>query len=215
MYSQSHYRNEPPDLAFEVIRNFGFATILTRESDSPFVSHLPLILEEAGEKKFLIGHCAQANPLRRHLDEGQQVTAIFHGPHSYVSPAWYAPQPDNVPTWNYVTVHIRGVAQIFVDSDGAYSALRRTVEKFEADYRTGWRLPEQLNLDLAELLTFITVFRIDIQDLQAKFKLSQKSEMSERENVMSHLSKLNPEGARLAEYMKKVTGKSPNRNREI
>lgn len=29
-----------------------------------------------------------------------QCRAVFQGPHAYVSPAWYQPKPDNVPTWN-------------------------------------------------------------------------------------------------------------------
>lgn len=112
IYSPNHYKENRNELIFQIIRNYSFATLITQSSDGPFVSHLPLLLEFMGDKPFLLGHCAKANPHWKQFEDGEKITILFHGPHSYISPAWYQPKSDNVPTWNYATVHIQGRAAI-------------------------------------------------------------------------------------------------------
>ena len=41
---------------------------------------------------------------------------IFEGPHGYVSPSWYETRP-NVPTWNYVAIHVHGTLRAVEDAD--------------------------------------------------------------------------------------------------
>lgn len=205
MYSPPHYREGRDNLIVEVVRRFSFATLITAGTDGPFVSHLPLLLDETGRS--LLGHCARANPQWRHFAEGQTVTAIFQGPHAYISPAWYRPQSDNVPTWNYVAVHARGKASLINAPEDVYASMQTLVRHFEAKYETGWSLPEAANADLEALCRAIVVFRIDIQETQAKFKLSQKEEPPNRENVIRQLPlSQGSDGAGVAEYMKKVLG---------
>jgi transcriptional regulator len=69
------------------------------------VSHLPLLVN--ARRELLRGHFARENPQLAHLGAGEEVLAIFHGPHGYVSRSAHAEQP-SVPTWNYVVVHARG-----------------------------------------------------------------------------------------------------------
>ncbi len=210
MYSPAHYQEERSDLILESIRRYSFATIITMGKEGPFVSHLPLILEGEGESQTLIGHCARANPQWRHFAEGQEVTAIFHGPHAYISPAWYLPLPDNVPTWNYVAVHVKGSAQIVENHTDAYRILKTVVRHFESEYGTGWSLPAHANTELEALVKAIVAFRIDIKDVQAKFKLSQKQTAADRENVIEQLPKFaGPEGSAVSEYMKLVMRQGP------
>jgi transcriptional regulator len=35
----------------------------------------------------------------------------FVGPHAYISPTWYG-TPNQVPTWNYVSIEARGRVQL-------------------------------------------------------------------------------------------------------
>ena len=132
------------------------------------------------------------------------ITAIFHGPHSYISPAWYEPQQDNVPTWNYATVHVQGTATILDRSEAAYEVLNKIVKQFESDYETGWALPTIPNQDLLDLVKGIVAFRIEIKDVQAKFKLSQKQNTTDRATVIRELPQFSTEHAALADYMKRV-----------
>src|SRR5256885_16588459 len=88
-----------------LIHDYPFATLVTPAMPEPWISHIPLLLSDAGEPHgTLIGHFARANPHWRHAQEASSV-AIFHGPHAYVSPSWHAEPAQAVPTWNFTAVH--------------------------------------------------------------------------------------------------------------
>ena len=133
IYSPSHYKEERRDLIYEVLKDFPFATVITVMDEVPIVSHLPLLFEN---NKTLLGPCARANPHWRQFADGQTVTAIFHGPHSYISPAWYRPKSDNVPTWNYLVVHARGKVTIVEDQNEMYAEMVKMVNHLEEKYKT-------------------------------------------------------------------------------
>lgn len=201
IYSPAHYKETDTEAIYSVIREHSFATIITQSTNGPFISHLPLLLELVDNVPTLIGHCAKANPQWKHFTEGQTLTALFHGPHSYISPAWYHPKPDNVPTWNYAAVHITGQASIVSEPTLAFEVLKRITTHFENEYKTGWSLPELPSKELSQLLNHIVAFRIEIKDIQAKFKLSQKQNLADRKNVIKELSIRDHDQQQVAELM--------------
>ena len=90
------------------IERYGFATLISGSAGELVASHIPIMLLRSGERLSLIGHVARANAQWKQFDGGADALAIFHGPHSYVSPTWYATSPA-VPTWNYAAVQrVRG-----------------------------------------------------------------------------------------------------------
>src|SRR5215831_13625971 len=98
-----------------LIAEHPFATLVTLGEAEPQVSHLPLQFDPAsGQHGTLLGHMARANPHWQHFSSGPSL-AIFHGPHAYVSPSWYAEPATAVPTWNYCVVHVHGAAEIMDD----------------------------------------------------------------------------------------------------
>lgn len=149
------------------------------------------MLELSEDGATLVGHCAKANPQWKQFTDGQKLTAIFHGPHSYISPVWYEPKPDNVPTWNYAAIHVQGHKSILPAEDEVFRILNKITNHFESEYATGWSLPPEANDEIVGLLRQIVAFRIEIKDIQAKFKLSQKQSSSDRNNVISNLSEMN------------------------
>lgn len=204
IYSPSQYKENRKDLIYKLIRNHSFATIITQSPEGPVVSHLPLLLELSETGATLVGHCAKANSQWKQFADGQTLTAIFHGPHSYISPAWYEPKPDNVPTWNYAAIHVRGHAAILTAEDEVFRVLSKITNHFESDYATGWSLPPAANDEIVGLLRQIVAFRIEIKDIQAKFKLSQKQSSSDRENVISNLSEMNESQQQVAQLMREA-----------
>ncbi len=204
MYSPAHYAEDRPELILEVIRRYNLATMITQApGGAPFISHLPLLLDEGGQ--FLLGHSARANPSWRHFADGQTVTAIFHGPNAYVSPAWYQPKSDNVPTWNYVAVHVKGVATVNEEPLATYQILQTLSQHFETYYGTRWSLPSEPNTELMDLLKHIVAFRLEIKEVQAKFKLSQKQSDGERTVVMRELPKVaGSMGEGVSDFMARV-----------
>ena len=70
----------------------------------------------------LRGHVARANPQWRRPAAGVQALAMFLGPNTYISPAWYATKRQTgkvVPTWNYVAIHAYGEVRFFEDAEPA------------------------------------------------------------------------------------------------
>src|SRR4026207_836328 len=126
MYVPKQFRNNDASTISDFIRHHGFG-ILVSQSDSRMVAtHIPLELSEDETK--LRGHIAKANPQWKHFQNKSEIMVIFPGPHAYVSSSWY--DHENVPTWNYIAVHVYGKIQI-IEGDELYSALKQLVDKYE------------------------------------------------------------------------------------
>jgi transcriptional regulator len=162
-----------------------FATLVSPDAQDPAVTHLPLLLDRPGPLGTLTGHVARANPHWQRL-EGNQALAIFHGPHAYVSPSWYATHP-SVPTWNFAAVHVRGRARLVHDAAALHEIVRRMVDHYESARESPWRmqLPEDYR---DQMLRNIVGFHIEITALTGKFKLSQNRPRADREQVIDALS---------------------------
>jgi len=114
MYLPRHYAVTDRQQLHDFIKANGFGIMFSGYGPEPVASHLPFILDEdAGEQGTLLAHMAGANRQWRHAD-GQTVLTVFQGPHTYVSPTWYQ-DPETVPTWNYVAVHVYGTLKVVKD----------------------------------------------------------------------------------------------------
>lgn len=185
MYVPKHFREDDRAVAFDLIEAHGFATLISGSSDGPIVSHIPLILDrrEAGGER-LLGHVARANSHWRQFDGTSTALAIFHGPHAYVSPAWYAKHP-SVPTWNYAVVHVHG-APALLDDAATQAIVERLIEKYEAGRAQPWS-PDFSPEFVAANLRAIVGFELPIARLEAKFKLSQNKDDRDREGALTGL----------------------------
>jgi transcriptional regulator len=173
---------------------YPFATVITRGETSIGVSHLPLLVDVAGN--LLRGHLARKNEQHSHLVAGAEVLAIFHGPHGYVSPSVYADQA-GVPTWNYVVVHVRGTARL-VDEAGLRVILDDTVTRFD---RAGWR-PEANEQLVSSMLAAIAGFEIEIHQVEGKWKLSQNRSLADQAHVVTWLESGDDQSRALASLMR-------------
>lgn len=175
------------DTALSVIEQHGFATVVTGGAGGPSASHLPLVLDRV--RGCLVGHLARANPQWRDLEAGP-VLAIFHGPHAYVSPAWYEPRPEAVPTWNYVAVHVRGRARLLAEGADSIAALELLTARHEP---AGYRLDADA---VATMSRAIVGFTLDLDEVTAKLKLSQNRSAADHASVVAHLAASDDAGAR-------------------
>lgn len=185
LYTPAHFAATERAAAARLMRDHPFATLVTPAMPEPMISHVPLLFvadcEPHGE---LIGHVARANPHWRHT--AAESIAIFHGPHAYVSPSWYARPAQAVPTWNYATVHAHATMQVIDDPAEARSILDALVDRFESTRREPWSfaMPER---ERDALLGAIVAFRLRIRRIEAKFKLSQNRPATDRERVATAL----------------------------
>ena len=105
----------------------------------PFVTHLPLKLEEEGGQPVrLLGHCARGNPLARYLTKRPEALASFMGPQAYMSPKVY-PDLTRVPTWSYLAVHAKVEATLVEGDKAKDHLLKQLIGDHEPPYATQWR----------------------------------------------------------------------------
>lgn len=207
MYEKSIYAMGEKQWIDRLLREDPFATLISTTVDGPFVSHLPLLWRpDLGAKGQLLGHLARGNPHCRIWEKDPSVYAIFHGPHEYITSSWYG--ENDVPTWNYATVHIRGRLRLYTEYSQLEELLRESVHTFEQGNPTPWRfeLPEDL-ADPEQVMRFIAGFAIDVEEVQAKFKLSQNRSAADQRAVIAGLeARGNFSSARLASWMRGVLG---------
>ena len=119
MYIPAAFRVSEEATILSFIERYDFSTIVTSSaSDGMVATHVPVLVKRDGDRVVLQGHVARANEHWRSFDGRTQALAIFHGPHGYVSPTWYA-GGDNVPTWNYAVVHAYGRPRLLEDAGAA------------------------------------------------------------------------------------------------
>ena len=164
-----------------LVRAHPFATIVTR---SLRATHMPCLLDEHAQGLTIVGHVARADPAARELDG--PVLLVFHGPHGYVSASWY--RDDTIPTWNHVTLHVRGAPEPF---DDALPVLRRTVDHFESAVEVPWSL-DRLGETAREMADQVVAFRLRAESWHAEAKLSQDKPEGERARVLAGLEAPGP-----------------------
>ena len=191
-----------------LVREYPFATLITSTGEEPQVSHLPLLHDaEPAPRGSLLGHVARANAHWRKFGEGPSL-AIFQGPHAYVSPSWYGEPAAMVPTWNYAVVHVRGRLELLAERDRTLEIVQRLTARFESPRAAPWQLQlEGARLDA--MLSAIVAFRLEIDRVDAKFKLSQNRSAEDRKRVIAGLlAEGYAEAEATAEWMKRHASES-------
>src|SRR5262249_3474684 len=155
----------------DFIEQNSFGLLVSQVEGVPFATHLPLLLERsAGPHGTLVGHTARANPQWRQA-AGQTVLAIFPGPHAYVSPTWDQAE-QVVPTRTYTAVHAYGRAQVVEDEGALLEIVRRTVRAYERAMPRPWSF-DPSGPFVGRLLAQVVGFRIEVERIEGKWKLSQ------------------------------------------
>jgi transcriptional regulator len=177
-----------------VVRAHPFATIVT---DGLRATHMPCLVDEDADGLAILGHVARADPAAAAI--GSPLLAIFHGPHGYVSASWYG--EDTIPTWNNVTLHVRGTPELLPDP---MPLLRRTVDHFEAAVRRPWSL-DRMGATAREMADAVVAFRLPAASWHLERKLSQDKPPEERARLLSRLEAPGPyANPRLAAAMREA-----------
>ena len=195
MYVPSSFAETELKTLHRFIEEHSFATLITNAEGSSFASHLPLLLDRSvGEFGQLIGHLAKANPQSDQL-QNQSLLMIFHGPHAYISPAWYE-SDHTVPTWNYQAVHVYGSCTLETDPAQLKRILDQYVAFYEATQPVPWSIPDS-DIDFVDsLLPAIVGFRIQIERIEGKFKLNQNLSAERQQKVINALLRQTGENER-------------------
>lgn len=186
MYVPAHFKPSDRDAGWRVIDRNGFGILVTAEAGmTPVASPLPFLARR--RQGILLGHLARANPQFDRLGDGQpsSVLVIFQGPSAFVSGAYYRDR-SAVPTWDHVTVHVSGTAQLIDGEAATLRVLAQTVAHFEAQLGSEWRLDVE-RPDLPGMVAQVAAFTIVVERIDAIFKLSQNVEPTQRRRVLDGL----------------------------
>lgn len=157
--------------------------------DAPHATHLPIIQdpEITGEWSpdltggILLGHMNRENPHWLALTSGTTVLLSFTGPHGYVSPTVYGVTPA-APTWNFTSVHVRGVLDKIDGMEETLEVVKSTVRAFESRFGADWDMTESLDY-FRKIVPGVGAFRIRITAADGMFKLSQEQSPEVRDRV--------------------------------
>jgi transcriptional regulator len=197
MYIPDKYRNEDHEQIRKFLKDHAFGILVSSGPEGPMATHLPLEYEEAGAGKGCIrGHFAKANPQWRYLSDGVEVLCIFNGPHSYISSSWY--REEEVPTWNYIAVHVRGRYRK-QSPEELWTSLRQMVSKYEQDSEDPVSL-DAMSSDTLKQVRGIVGFEVEISSLEAAYKLSQGRE-ADHGRIIRELRKRGGGSADMADVM--------------
>ena len=184
MYLPAVCRASDRPLLLSLMRRHPFVTLVGVLDGAPEIAHLPALVDD--EPLRLELHVARGNPLARLAEAGAPLTAVFHGPHAYVSPRFYRTAP-NVPTWNYVVVHASGPTRLLPAADGM-DHVRKLTAAFEAGASAPWAV-EQVADHAARLAPGFVAFEIAVERLEGKLKLSQNRKPEDWTAVVERFGK--------------------------
>ncbi|MGB3144060.1 MAG: FMN-binding negative transcriptional regulator [Maribacter sp.] len=200
MFIPEHYKNKDENEIREFLVANSFGILINTLNGKPWGTHIPLELgKNPHGKEVLVGHIAKANPQSKHLQNGDEVLCIFNGPHSYISSSWY--QEEEVPTWNYIAVHVYGTVKI-QNAEELLNALHELVNKYEKASKNPVSLNNMSEKTMRQVNGIIG-FEIEINDIQAVKKLSQ-GRTQDHEAIITELEKRDQGEKAIAREMKKL-----------
>ncbi|WP_337970182.1 FMN-binding negative transcriptional regulator [Virgibacillus salexigens] len=202
MYIPKHFKIKNEEVIYDIIEENSFAVLFSQHQGHPYATHLPLTLDR--EEGYLYGHFAKPNKQWEDIED-QKVLAVFQGPHCYISSSWYETNKA-VPTWNYLAAHVYGRVEI-IDGEEMMNSLKQMVLKYEdPDSSYQWYQLDTHFLD--GQAKGIVGFKLKIDNIEGKAKLSQNHSADRLKLVISQLEQSTSEDEReIASHMKTILEK--------
>lgn len=171
MHPNPAFRQEPAFTNIAMCRKRGFGMLCLNGDPAPMISHIPFFLSDNGAEAEI--HLMRSNPICRAVTGPMPAVITVSGPDGYVSPDWYN-TPDQVPTWNYVAIHMRGVLHP-MEVGLMREHLDRLSEHFEARLapKRPWTTNKMSDEALERMMRQVLPFRFDVQDVDGTWKLNQ------------------------------------------
>ncbi|MEF3046071.1 FMN-binding negative transcriptional regulator [Pseudotabrizicola sp. L79] len=209
MHPNPAFRQNPADQNLALARQVGFGVLTINGPDGPLASHIPFHLSPDGMSADL--HLARSNPIARAAGANPALLAV-QGPQHYISPDWYGPHdqvPDQVPTWNYIAVHLRGTLHPLPGDD-----LEPHLDALTAEHeqrllpKTPWTKAKMTPEAMPRMMRMILPFRLRITDVQGTWKLNQNKAPDIRARAAAALSAQTglPQAHQIAKLMHRDLG---------
>ena len=184
-------------------RERAFGVLALSDVGAPLLSHVPFLLSEDGAVAEL--HLVRSNPIVRAMRQPQQAKIAVQGPDGYISPDWYGVE-DQVPTWNYVAVHLAGRLELRPRAE-LLDLLDRQSAFYEARLqpKPPWITKKMSAEALERMMRMIVPCRMIVDDIQGTWKLNQNKPEAARVAAANHVAEgIGSETAQLATLMRKA-----------
>jgi transcriptional regulator len=171
MHPNQIYHDADTQRNVDFARERAFGVLTVNGDNGPLVSHVPFVLSENGDAVDL--HLVRSNSIARALKEPLKAKMLVSGGDSYISPDWYGVD-DQVPTWNYVAVHLTGVLELRPQEE-LLALLDRQSAFFEDQLqpKTPWTTDKMTPDILDKMMRQIVPCRMTVTDVDGTWKLSQ------------------------------------------
>ncbi len=205
MYDLPDYKEKNDKVIKQFIDDNPFAFISGCDKDNkPVATQIPVFIEEENGKQILRGHIMKSTDHHQAFLYNPNVLVVFTGHHTYVSATWYG-NPHIASTWNYMSVHAKGVIK-FLDDKALVDILRKTTLHFENYNKQSTTYFD--NVDEAfkqKFMKAIVAFQIEVTSLEHVFKLSQDRDAESYKNIKDKLAQQGGDGQIIANEMEKRT----------
>lgn len=183
MYPPPHHQSHDIKKMISVIKHFPLGMLVKAKDGKAFITHIPFIYNKNTKK--LVAHIDRNNPQMETLKDDTEVTVVFKGPDTYISPSIYStPQ---LPTWNYIIVHITGKLKLINDSETVKETMIAMTGFLEENEQKFILKKEDSKME--RFISYIQTFEIEITNWEGKFKLSQDKNEADFENAKQELIK--------------------------
>jgi transcriptional regulator len=198
MYLPKLYKEEDKNKIIQFLKQNNFPAVVSYDGEKLLATHLPVeTIENEDSSLKIYGHMSRANPQWKSFGE-QEVLLIFQGAHTYISPRWY--NHINVPTWNYVMVHVYGKIKM-LEGDELHALLSQLVHVHESD--TGYSLESLPEDFVRKEMKGVAGFEMQVTKIDAAYKLSQNRDDESYSNILLELEKReDADSKKIAEEMK-------------
>ena len=205
MYDLPYYKEKNADIIKEFVNQNPFAFLAGCDSENkPVATQVPVFIEEKEGKKILRGHIMKNTDHHKAFLHNENVLVVFTGHHTYVSATWYS-NPHLASTWNYMSVHAKGIIR-FLDDTALEDVLRKTTLHFENYNQQSTTIFDNLPLEFKQkVMKAIVAFEIEVKELDNVFKLSQDRDAQSYENIKERLKEQGEDGQVIAAEMEKRT----------
>ena len=190
MYLPAAFKEDRAEVLYEMIRTHPLGTLITSGAGGLIANLVPFLLDSSGGGT-LLAHVARANDQVPALREGGETLVVFQGPQAYIAPSWYSSKAEHgkvVPTWNYVTVQVRGRPRIIEDKAWLRGLVERLTDTHEAGRQLPWKVADAPEDYVTGLLGAIVGIEIPIDAIDGKWKVSQNRPGKDRVGVKAGLA---------------------------
>jgi transcriptional regulator len=202
MYNLPYFKEKDTAVVRAFMEQHPFITLCgADEAGNPVATHVPVLFKEIDGRLFLYGHIMKKTDHHLAFMANPNVLAVFTGPQTYVSASWYS-NPQQGSTWNYMTVHAKGVIS-FLDEASLFDLLRNLTAHFEnndASPALYDNLPPEYITSMSKA---IVAFAIEVKEMDNVFKLSQNRDEASFHVIIDKLRQQGGDAGKIAGEMSK------------